>query len=246
MGFLRAPRAPPAYYDACAMTYRDSFETCPRCRVALVDAGSVRTCTACRGQWVLEPILAEMVLQMLPPGELSRLELATLERGGEGLACPTCGERMRETTIHSLLLDRCPRQLGVWFDGEELEVALHRVASRGMPAVPDAPAPPPPPTTGRVPAEIAFTIHAPGDVLREVTTREPIIKIGRLASMHVRIANDDRVSRMHAVIEVADPPVIIDLGSADGTLVNGARIDKQALRSGDQILVGATTLTVTF
>lgn len=52
------------------MTYRDSFENCPRCAIALVDAGSVRACSGCHGQWVQEPVLAEMVLAMLPAGTL--------------------------------------------------------------------------------------------------------------------------------------------------------------------------------
>ena len=58
--------------------------------------------------------------------------------------------------------------------------------------------------------------------------------------------DDPRVSRLHAVIETS-PEVItlIDLGSSDGTQVNGVRVAKQRLASGDRLLVGATTIAVT-
>jgi ABC transport system ATP-binding/permease protein len=48
------------------------------------------------------------------------------------------------------------------------------------------------------------------------------------------------VSRRHALIEVdaAGRAVITDLGSSQGTFVNGARIERQALRDGDRIGFG--------
>jgi pSer/pThr/pTyr-binding forkhead associated (FHA) protein len=74
----------------------------------------------------------------------------------------------------------------------------------------------------------------------------PILKLGRLPHAHVYI-DDDEVSRMHAVIEVnsADDVVVIDLGSAAGTRVNGELIWKQKLRSGTTIQLGRTSLHIT-
>lgn len=224
------------------MTYRDTFETCPRCGVALVAAGSARACNECRGLWVVEAVLSEMVLEMLPPGQLARLELAVLERAGEGLACPACGERMTPTTVHAVQLDRCPRQHGVWFDRDELQAALYSVATHGVPDAPEYPVP----DAGIGPRVLAFSIWTPDRAVREVTVDGPVVKIGRIATAHVRIDGDDRVSRMHAVIENERVPAIIDLGSHDGTLVNGARVTRQVLRSGDEIGVGATTLVVSW
>ncbi|WP_373045501.1 AgmX/PglI C-terminal domain-containing protein [Vulgatibacter sp.] len=88
-------------------------------------------------------------------------------------------------------------------------------------------------------------------VLRDgqlVATKEfhrEIIKVGRLSSAHLCI-DDERVSRIHAVIEVAgDGQVsVIDMGSVEGTFVNGKRISKAALANGDAIEIGATRLEI--
>jgi pSer/pThr/pTyr-binding forkhead associated (FHA) protein len=50
---------------------------------------------------------------------------------------------------------------------------------------------------------------------------------------------------MHAVIErTAEGTTIIDLGSSDGTLVNGAKVAKRALIDGDVITLGEAELRV--
>jgi len=72
-----------------------------------------------------------------------------------------------------------------------------------------------------------------------------IIKIGRLASAHLCL-DDDKVSRIHSVIEVAPDGKlsIIDMGSVEGTFVNGKRINKGSLTFGDEIRVGNTLIKV--
>jgi Zn-finger nucleic acid-binding protein len=242
------------------VSYRDSFERCPRCRVELVDARSARSCPRCRGLWVDEVTLTEMILAMLPPRPLSRLALAVLQRADLPLPCPTCGEVMAPTTIHELLLDRCAKH-GIWFDRQELQLALHRVATREDPPLEELPqrrtmpspppaAPAPPPTAGaRAPGPgegVAFEIRSTGQPPRVVTVKTDIIKIGRLASAHVHL-DDPTASRLHAVVEVSDTIVrLIDLGSNQGTLVNGQRVNHAPLASGDTIEVGASVLRVTF
>ncbi len=81
-----------------------------------------------------------------------------------------------------------------------------------------------------------------------VATREferDIIKIGRLSSAQLCL-EDEKVSRIHSVIEVgADGALsIIDMGSVEGTWVNGKRVNKGALAFGDEIRVGGTTIRV--
>lgn len=90
---------------------------------------------------------------------------------------------------------------------------------------------------------LTFEISRDGEEVRTESLSQDIIKLGKLASSHLRI-EDDKVSRMHAVIEVASAKeiVIIDLGSASGTFVNGQKINKSALTQGDEIKVGDTTL----
>jgi len=72
-----------------------------------------------------------------------------------------------------------------------------------------------------------------------------IIKIGRLSSAHLCL-DDEKVSRIHSVIEVgADGALsIVDMGSVEGTFVNGKRVNKGAVSAGDEIRVGNTILRV--
>jgi TonB family protein len=97
------------------------------------------------------------------------------------------------------------------------------------------------------PIPIKFQIFKGDQLVREETLSEPVIKIGKLASSHLRL-EDETVSRMHAVVEVTGPGEIqlIDLGSTRGTMVNGERINKAVLKSGDQINFGDTRVVVTF
>ena len=68
------------------------------------------------------------------------------------------------------------------------------------------------------------------------------VTIGR-GSEHDMVLDEDMVSRSHARILTFDGEVIIeDLGSTNGTLVNGERIERKALKTGDQILIGQSLL----
>jgi pSer/pThr/pTyr-binding forkhead associated (FHA) protein len=72
-----------------------------------------------------------------------------------------------------------------------------------------------------------------------------IIKIGRLSSAHLCL-DDEKVSRIHSVIEVSPDGTlsIIDMGSVEGTFVNGKRVNKGTLSFGDEVKVGNTTIKV--
>lgn len=83
-----------------------------------------------------------------------------------------------------------------------------------------------------------------GDQLIDTIVFErEIIKIGRLASAHLKL-DDKNVSRIHAVIEVHDEVSIIDMGSQEGTQVNGSKIARQTLSHGDQITLGDSRLVM--
>lgn len=69
----------------------------------------------------------------------------------------------------------------------------------------------------------------------------PELVVGRAASASVRL-NDDGISRRHCrVMSIGDQIIIEDLGSANGTLVNGELIQHHVLEEGDKIVLGATT-----
>jgi pSer/pThr/pTyr-binding forkhead associated (FHA) protein len=75
-----------------------------------------------------------------------------------------------------------------------------------------------------------------------VQVSEAPVVIGRLPECDVVIA-DSNVSRRHAEVrQVGENVVVTDLGSTNGTRVNGQLVREQVLASGDEITVGSTTL----
>jgi hypothetical protein len=80
----------------------------------------------------------------------------------------------------------------------------------------------------------------------------PGIVIGRGAEADLRI-NDPGISRRHIEIRVQSTPPglaggtgvsVVDLGSTNGMLVNGARVKQADLEDGATIRIGNTTMTV--
>lgn len=63
--------------------------------------------------------------------------------------------------------------------------------------------------------------------------------IGREPSCDVRLDDDPAVSRHHAMIYTQDGEVVLrDVGSSNGTFVNGERISEKVLHDGDTVQVG--------
>lgn len=68
---------------------------------------------------------------------------------------------------------------------------------------------------------------------------DPQITIGRQGAANDIVLDNPQVSRHHAVIERADGAhVLRDVGSTNGTFVNGQRITQHRLRPGDVIQIG--------
>jgi len=73
---------------------------------------------------------------------------------------------------------------------------------------------------------------------------EPVVQIGRAIDNDIRLSGP-LASRHHCRIEVEGPSAwLVDLGSANGTLVNGAKVDRKRLAEGDVIGVGGARLQV--
>ncbi len=86
----------------------------------------------------------------------------------------------------------------------------------------------------------------PGSLLlptgERVVLGEYVVTIGRLPESTIVLA-DTNASRSHAEIRpYGDSYRIVDMGSTNGTLVNGARITDQVLVDGDEIEFGATVI----
>lgn len=75
---------------------------------------------------------------------------------------------------------------------------------------------------------------------------EPVIRLGRDPSAHVQL-HDSEVSRHHAELRRDEKGdyVVSDLNSSNGTYVNGRRIRRHLLRSGEHVQVGGTLLLYT-
>ena len=71
---------------------------------------------------------------------------------------------------------------------------------------------------------------------------KPAFTIGRLPECDL-VVDDPGVSRQHARIRRTESGYIItDLGSTNGTLVNGRQVQEQTLEDGDTITIGETDL----
>jgi hypothetical protein len=114
----------------------------------------------------------------------------------------------------------------------------------GMPVSPAGPGPQfggPPPGPGGPPAQGgAKLVSSDG---REYTVAIGSTTIGRGEQASMRLP-DVGISRRHARLDFDGAQVVLtDLGSTNGTLVNGQRISAVALNPGDVIQVGTTSLT---
>ncbi len=91
---------------------------------------------------------------------------------------------------------------------------------------------------GEWPAELIL-----GDGRRFRIGDAPLV-IGRLPELEIPL-DDSNVSRRHAeVVRRGSELILRDLGSTNGTKLNGAPVSVTTLKDGDQILIGATRLTV--
>ena len=64
--------------------------------------------------------------------------------------------------------------------------------------------------------------------------------IGRSSDLEMVLV-EDMVSRKHAKIMTSEADIVImDLGSTNGTFVNGERIKKSRVKEGDRILIGTS------
>src|SRR5690606_36731794 len=73
----------------------------------------------------------------------------------------------------------------------------------------------------------------------------PEVFIGRDPKKCQIILNDPEVSTVHAVIKKNMVEMTIeDLNSSNGTILNGQRINKSVISSGDEFVIGSTSLTV--
>ena len=138
-------------------------------------------------------------------------------------------------------------------EGKQVEIAAKIEASQSSSAAPESEVPPTQPARPLTPsAELLFASRRQSAVIEFVNgaTGEPqrlqldkdVIHIGRGAEMDISIeAAETVVSRRHAMVErqASEQYVLFDLGSFNGTLINGQRITQPTpLYDEDQIQLG--------
>jgi len=83
-----------------------------------------------------------------------------------------------------------------------------------------------------------LVVHKGPDVGERFFIDRPTLAIGRGPECDIFL-NDFTVSRSHAVLEMAGTEVSVrDVGSLNGTYVNGVRVDKAQLSGGDVLQIG--------
>jgi Zn-finger nucleic acid-binding protein len=115
---------------------------CPKCDVPLVILSlkgiDVDVCHQCRGLWFDAGELVELVKDTDGVVDESLAELQQLPgcvAQGRKHLCPRCDSVLEEFAPptpegKSLMLDRCPRGHGIWFDADELQALLGMTPSR--------------------------------------------------------------------------------------------------------------------
>jgi hypothetical protein len=92
--------------------------------------------------------------------------------------------------------------------------------------------------------EIVLEVREPGRAARRLPVTGASFSIGRAPECEL-VLRDSRVSRRHARLMARDGVLVLtDLGSTNGTRVNGHRISEVVLGSGDRVQIGETSLIV--
>jgi hypothetical protein len=134
----------------------------------------------------------------------------------------------------------------VFEEADDLDTGLFRVRSSTTKGRVQAPAQPAP---GRAQAPPAQALPVSLDVAgHSYQVRSPVTVLGRGAEADV-VVDDAGVSRRHAEVHTDGQQVrVVDLGSTNGTFVDGERVGPQGapLADGSRITVGRTRIVVRF
>src|SRR5439155_16718061 len=80
-------------------------------------------------------------------------------------------------------------------------------------------------------------LEGPEGQAQEFLLSKPNVTLGRATTNYV-VLSDPKASRFHARVDcTADECTLVDLGSANGTTVGGARVERARLRHGDVIQI---------
>ncbi len=104
---------------------------CPKCDIGMFllhfKEVEVDYCECCRGIWLDHgelKALIETTGSDAPDPFLRQLEQTGTPSPRSHCLCPRCDSKLHEFTVNKLVLNRCPRGHGLWFDADELQQLL--------------------------------------------------------------------------------------------------------------------------
>ena len=115
---------------------------CPVCNVptVVVERAGIELdyCLDCEGLWFdadeLDLLTAALELETDLPDIAS---LPTAQTDEKPRRCPRCSKKMAKVTMGQVVIDRCPRNHGLWFDAGELgQVVRQHATASGAPDQP--------------------------------------------------------------------------------------------------------------
>jgi Protein of unknown function (DUF3662)/FHA domain len=202
----------------------------------------------------IERAFAKTFPSDVEPAQIARKLVSTMEaqtRADEGrpsapaayavYVSPEDYERLAEHAEYlqrawAELLQDLAAKVGVTFTGGEARVSMAPRASVPLGAVAIE-------VEGAAARDAQFSLRMVKGVPPDrVYSIEGATRVGRGEESQIVLV-DPSVSRAHAIVEVdGAQPVVRDLGSTNGTFVNGRRVSVEALRDGDELLFGNTRM----
>lgn len=210
------------------------------------------------GSLSLEAVAVRLRIESGADAAAAARAAAGLEAAGPGSPAPgspgppgTAGSLLSPQTLkHPLVLGGCGLLLllGVLVG---VAIVVRLLVRRPAPRATPPPLPPadrptplaPPRGTPRPPAQLRFLS---GPLAGRVVPLPAQLRIGRETAGNDLVLEDPSVSRHHALIAwEADGCRVRDLGSSNGSFLNGLRLDRPALLgAGDQLTVGQIRIEV--
>jgi hypothetical protein len=204
----------------------------------------------------IERAFAKTFPSDLEPAQIARKLVATMEartRDDDGrllapgsyrvYVSPGDFERLAEHQAYlerawADLLQNLARKVGIAFDEGKASVAMAARSEVPLGAIEIV-------LVGAISAARTFCLRTIEGVPPDGAYRvERISRIGRSEESEI-VLLDPSVSRAHAVVEVDGGQAILrDLGSTNGTFVNGRRVEAESLHDGDELRFGNTRLRV--